>query len=182
MVDYFVNKPYMDDKEFLIAIDEMLLKTQYLRLNIIDKNKNLIKEVTGIATGGSISVNGSSALRRSGSLNMVALIDGEDQNNKITELENIIYMNKMVTIEVGIENTTGFYTEYNIIWYPIGVFIMSNANITKNNSGINLSVTLKDKMSLLNGENGGTFEAPLTHSPMETYEGIKEYPLFTILI
>jgi hypothetical protein len=53
-------------------------------------------------------------------------------------------MNKKVSVEVGFKNNLNQYTEYDIIWFPLGMFVMSGANIQKNNSGINISLTLKD--------------------------------------
>ena len=99
-----------------------------------------IGTIEGKVTGGSISVNGSSAIRRSGSLSMIA----DESNYRITELSNIIYMNKKVAVEVGFKNNLNQYTEYDIIWFPLGIFVMTGANIQKNNSGINISLTIKD--------------------------------------
>jgi len=38
-------------------------------------------------------------------------------------------MNKKVEVEIGYENQTSLYTDYDIIWIPLGIFVMSNANI-----------------------------------------------------
>ena len=60
---------------------------------------------------------------------------------------------------MGFTNTTLHqkYKDYDVIWIPLGVFIIKNASITQNNSGLNISVQLSDKMCLLNGEIGGKF-------------------------
>ena len=157
---------YLQDKAFLKIIDELPIKSQQVRLTVLTLQNKPIAQIEGVATGGSISVNGSSTVRRSGSLSIIA----DDTNYRITDIDNVIYMNKKVCIEMGYDNTTSLYTDYPIIWFPLGVFVMSNANIQKNSGGISISLTLKDQMSLLNGENGGTFESAITHSPMYVEE------------
>lgn len=164
------NYEYLYNQNFLAELDQQQNLTQYIKLTVLTMQNVPIGTIEGKATGGSVSVNGSSAIRRSGSLSMIA----DESNYRITELSNIIYMNKKVSVEVGFNNNLNQYSEYDIIWFPLGVFVMSNANIQKNNSGINISLTLKDQMSLLNGENGGTFETAVTHSPMAV-EKIDEF-------
>ena len=153
---------YLYNQDFLVELDQQQNHTQYIKLTVLTMQNTPIGTIEGKATGGSISVNGSSAIRRTGSLSMIA----DESNYRITELSNIIYMNKKVSVEVGFKNNLNQYTEYDIIWLPLGIFVMSGANIQKNNSGINISLTLKDQMSLLNGENGGTFETTVIHSPI----------------
>lgn len=152
---------YLQDFKFLRQFDAQQSQTQYIKLTVLDLNNTPLEYIEGKATGGNVSVNGSSAIRRSGSLSLIA----DESNYRITELENIIYMNKKVQVEVGFTNTTNQYLNHDIIWFPQGVFVMSGANIQKNNSGITISLTLKDQMSLLNGECGGVFETAVTHSP-----------------
>ena len=153
---------YLYDQNFLIELDQQQNQTQYIRLTVLTMQNAPIGTIEGKTTGGNISINGSSSIRRSGSLSMLA----DASNYRITELQNIIYMNKKVAIEIGIKNTLNQYQDNDIIWFPQGVFVMSGAKISKNNSGISIEVTLKDQMSLLNGENGGIFETTVTHSPM----------------
>lgn len=124
-----------------------------------------ITTVEGKATGGSISVNGASSIRRQGNLTMVA---SEDTYN-ITNIDNLLSINKRVAIEIGFKNIWGSYSEYSkypIIWFPQGVFVLSQAVVTKNMNSFSISLTLKDKMTLLNGENGGILPCAITHHPM----------------
>jgi hypothetical protein len=41
----------------------------------------------------------------------------------------------------------------------MGIYVMMNVNINNSTSGINITLTLHDKMALLNGECGGTLPA-----------------------
>ena len=65
----------------------------------------------------------------------------------ITEIRNLISLNKKVKAEVGLKNTLahlgeGYYPECDIIWIPLGLFVIKSANIAKSTSGINISLTL----------------------------------------
>ena len=64
---------------------------------------------------GSISVNGSSAIRRTLSLGMIV----DDSNANITNLENEISINKKFRLEVGLKNPlTDYISIYgDIIWF-----------------------------------------------------------------
>lgn len=73
-----------------------------------------------------------------------------------------------------------------IVWFKQGQFVISGASVAHNTNGINISVNLKDKMALLNGDCGGTFSIGLIHSPIyeEAEDGsiAKSYPLISELI
>lgn len=154
---------YLLDFEFLKALDINNLKTLYARINILNINDQPIAAIEGQAIGGSINVNGKSSVRRTGTLQMVA----DEQLYKITDIKNLIAIDKRIEIEIGVENSLKqkYYSNHDIIWFPLGIFIITNASITHNKSGVNISLNLKDKMVLLNGEKGGKLTSPITHSP-----------------
>ena len=162
--------PYLYDMDFLYAIDKTPNKTQLVRLTIMDRYDNPITSLEGLATGGSISVNGTSAIRRQGSLTVVA----EESVKKITDTNNLINLHKRVEIELGYKNTWNKYSDYPVIWFPQGIFVISNASISKNTSSFTISLTLKDKMALLNGEIGGIFPANINHHPLYNEVGAQE--------
>jgi hypothetical protein len=54
-------------------------------------------------------------------------------------------------MEIGYVNTTDEYKNYDILWFPMGVYIIINSSLSFDNSGITISLELKDKMCLLNG-------------------------------
>ena len=96
-------------------------------------------EIQGIVTSGNISVNGSSAIRRSGSLSLVAQEVNGKTVSKLTSVDNLISAEKRVKIEIGLANYID-PTQGLIIWYNQGVFVIGSASITHNNSGLNISV------------------------------------------
>ena len=68
---------------------------------VVWKSESDILSIEGIITGGNLSYNGKSSVRRTGSLTMLAF----DDNNKITEYDNPIAINKIVKIKIGISST-----------------------------------------------------------------------------
>ena len=156
---------YLLDKDFLTSLDLETIKTLYARVTILDINDRPIRAIEGKTTGGSLSINGTSAIRRTGSLTLIA----DSSYYNITDVSNLISINKRVEIEIGIKNSFFFsnsYPEYDIFWFPLGVFLIAGASIAHNNTGVNINLTLKDKMSLLNGENGGVLSSAVIHSPL----------------
>ena len=68
---------------------------------------------------------------------------------------------------IGFLNTTDKYLDYPIIWFPQGVYVIISPNITHNSQGINVSLTIHDKMALLNGECGGVLPASVIFHEVE---------------
>ena len=168
-------KEWLNDDDILQYIDELQFKTQYIKIISLD-NKDVPKAaIEGRATGGSISINGNSSVRRSGSLIMITTAEEEiDENgnltlvstmHKVTQINSIFSLNKRISIEVGFENSGTKYPKYSMFWFPLGKFLIQNASVTYNNSGITINLKFIDKMGLLNGEFGGIINSAVTHSP-----------------
>lgn len=177
-------KEYLKDSEFLTALDEMRIKKHYIKLTILSfVDEKPIREVQGIATAGSITVNGSAALRRTISLT----ISGVENENDINNIENIISINKKVKVEVGLENPFEDYKNYgDIIWFPLGTFVINQATSSTTASSANISISGKDKMCMLDGTCGGTLPSAVTfhETQYEDENGditIEQVPIFTII-
>ena len=95
----------------------------------------------------------------------------DEKSVKVTDIDNIFSLNKKIYLEIGYLNVFNKYTEYNIIWFPLGVFIIGNPSISHSTSGVTLSLQCKDKMCLLNGDVGGIIPAS---TQFDTYETIDE--------
>lgn len=151
---------YLNDMEFLQKLDKMHLRTQYAKIILLSfKDEKPIKEIQGNITAGSLSVNGSSSVRRTITLTMLASSD----NSNLEDIDNEISINKKVRIYVGYKNPLKSYAYYgDIIWFPCGLFVLSNANITRSTTGWSISISGKDKMCLLDGSAGGTLPASTT--------------------
>ena len=156
-------------------VNEQLIQTHYIHITVLnmDETKSL-GEIQGIVTSGNISVNGSSAIRRSGSLSLVAQEVNGKTVSKLTSVDNLISAEKRVKIEIGLVNYID-PTKDPIIWYNQGVFVIGSASITHNNSGLNISVQLKDKMALLSGDIGGTLPQAMVHAPEVVEDDMGNY-------
>lgn len=155
--------PYLKDSAFLKKFDELKLKEQYVKLIVLTFDEMPIQEIQGKVTGGNLTLDGSSGMRRTGNLSMVA----DKYENDLTDTKHLLSINKKVEVLIGFVNTTDEYTEYDMIWFPQGTYVIISPNISHNSDGINISLTLHDKMALLNGECGGTLPASVTFNEIE---------------
>lgn len=55
-----------------------------------------------------------------------------------------------------------FDYDRDLVWFPLGVFIINQPNISHTTGGCNISLSCKDKMCLLNGEMGGGLPTSVT--------------------
>lgn len=165
------NYPYLKDSSFLQFVDKMQNKEQYVRITLLDFSEKPIQSIQGQVTGGTINLDGSSSVRRTCNLSMVA----QEYENDLTNVDNLISINKKINLEVGFLNTTDEYTQYDIIWFPLGIYVIISSSISSGTSGATISLQLKDKMCLLNGECGGIIPASTTFHEYETVNENGEY-------
>lgn len=151
---------YLNSMDFLTQLDKLHMRVQYAKIILLSfKDEEPIKEIQGSITSGNLSVNGSSAIRRTINLTMLASID----NSNLEDIDNEISINKKIKVLIGYDNPLKSYKNYgDIIWFPCGLFVLSSANISRSTSGWNISITGKDKMCLLDGTAGGTLPASIT--------------------
>ena len=155
--------PYLKDSAFLKKFDELKLKEQYVKLIVLTFDEMPIQEIQGKVTGGNLALDGSSAMRRTGNLSMIA----DEYENDLTDTKHLLSINKKIDVLIGFINTTNEYKEYDMLWFPQGTYVIISPNISHNSSGVNISLTLHDKMALLNGECGGTLPASVIFNEIE---------------
>lgn len=150
---------YLNDMEFLKKLDKMNIRVQYAKIVLLSFDEKPIREIQGDIKSGTLNVNGSSSVRRTINLTMMASFE----NSNIEDIDNEISINKKVKVFIGYKNPFKSYEKYgNIIWFPCGLFILTGASITRSTTGWNISISGKDKMCLLDGTVGGTFPASIT--------------------
>ena len=157
------NFPYLKDSNFLKYFDEQKIKQQFVKIIVLTFNEMPITEIQGKVISGNITLDGSSSMRRTCNINLVA----DDYENDLTDTKHLLSINKKVEILIGFINTTEQYTDFPILWFPQGVFVITAPNISHGTNGINISLTLHDKMALLNGECGGTLPASIVFHQVE---------------
>lgn len=158
--------PYLNDAPFLKELDLQRIKEQYIKITVLDWNENPIQDLTGIALGGSINLDGSSSVRRTANINVLIL----DKDNPVTNPNYLLSINKKISIEIGLKNNTSYYKDYNVLWFPMGIYVIIQNSISHSLSGTNISLQLKDKMCLLNGECGGVLPASVNFNELETID------------
>lgn len=158
--------PYLQDSSFLKSFDKLKVKEQYVKITVLDFLEKPIRAIEGRVLGGSINIDGNSSIRRTCNLSIIA----SEHENDLTNVDNLLSLNKKVKVEVGFLNTTNQYKDFDIIWYPLGIYVIINPSISHGSDGVTISLQLKDKMCLLNGECGGVIPASTTFNEYETVD------------
>lgn len=165
------------DKDFLLKLDKSKNKTIYARITALKFNESPIETIEGRVTGGSINLDGASAMRRTCSLTMVA--QDFNYNNYYWGL------NTKFKLEIGVENLVDPVMP-DIIWFNQGIYLITGFNTSRNTNNFTISINGKDKMCLLNGEVSGSLESSVDFGVIEeeTADGvwaIRKVPIVDII-
>ena len=90
------SKRYLNDAEFLRALDNYPHKEKYARVISLTQSEEQIEEIQGQVTQGSINIDGNSAVRRSCSLTLVA--------TDINIHDFYWGLNTKIKVEIGLRN------------------------------------------------------------------------------
>ena len=154
---------YLNDPVFLKEFDQNRLKEQYIKINVLDFKENPIEEIQGKAISGNINLDGSSGMRRTANITFLA----NEYQNDLTNVKHLLSINKKIQLLIGFTNNTNKYDNYPIIWFPQGIYVIISPNISYSSTGLTISLTLHDKMALLNGECGGTLPASVIFNQIQ---------------
>lgn len=166
-------------RNFLSKLDETINQKQYVKITLLNWHEQPLKEIQGALTGGTLTKDGSSSVRRSCQLSTI--VDAGSYNLEDASMDFAI--NKKIFIELGMDNVTGEWDEYPILWFPQGVFFISSFQIGSSaGSAVSISLSLKDKMCGLNGDVGGTFPATVVFDQMDTQNAAGEYVTEKVLV
>lgn len=179
------------DKEFLKELDLDTQREVYIKIISLNNDELPVEEITGIASQGSLSIDGDSSIRRTCSLTLIAERLNINEYNwsfstkfklliglKVPQSlkEKYILMQDtsvdVLTGQVTLNNGTVYpYESYpDIIWFPQGIFLITSFKLNLNTNGTdNIYLTGKDKMALLNGELGGQFPHATDIGTIEEY-------------
>lgn len=165
LTNNYYTKLYEED--FLLALYTQKNRELYARIISLDINELPIQQIEGKITGGSINVDGDSNIRRTCNLSMVT---------KDISIDNYYWgIETKIKLEVGLKNNlknkyapSSLYPE--VAWFPQGIFILNSFNTSIEINNINISLSGKDKMCLLNGELGGQIFASVDFGTEEYQE------------
>ena len=150
----------INDKEFLYELSQFRQKEIYAKIIALDFEENPLEQIEGKVTGGSLNIDGSSAVRRTCNLSLVA---------KDVNISDFYWsVSNKFTLEIGVKNQIN--KEYpEIIWFSQGIYVITSFNVSLANNSYNISISGKDKMCLLNGDIGGNLYASIDFGKIDTY-------------
>ena len=163
---YFYNTDVEREKRTVLEdIQNFANQRQYIKMTLLDWEEHPLREIEGEISSGSISKNADSPVRRTANLSCAV----DARSYSVDDGKADFAINKKIYIEIGILNETDKYPEYPIFWFPQGVFFIGSFAINSSSTGsTNISLTLKDKMAMLNGDVGGTLPALVIFDSMDT--------------
>lgn len=171
---------FLYSKNFLEQLDKHPHKVKYVRITAQDYSGMPTQRLEGIATGGSISLDGKSKQQRTCSLTL--LVDKESViiNNKYWALQT------QFILEIGLLNEIDS-SQDKIIWFKQGVFVIDSFSYQINSGQISVSIGGKDKLSKLDGTIGGKLGSVVVFDTIkkeivknEDYDFIK-IPIYDII-
>ena len=156
------------DDDFLISLYSQRTREIYARIISLDINELPVDRIEGKVTGGSINVDGDSAIRRSCSLTLVT------ENIDINEFYWGI--KTKFKLEIGLKNNLTneyepdgkFYPD--IVWFKGGTYLITSFNTSISTNNCSISLQGKDKMCLLNGDLSGQLFASIDFGTEEYQE------------
>ena len=166
-----LKDPLVND-DFLLEIDRIKEKELYARVTVLTQDENPIEFIEGRIISGSLNIDGSSTVRRSCSLSLIA--------NDLSIRDFYWSLKSKFKLEIGIKNNiNNNYPE--IIWFPQGLFIFTTfaTSIGVNNYTVNISG--KDKMCLLNGELDGQLPHSIDFGKFDDQGTIKQNTIKEII-
>lgn len=161
--------PYLQDYIFLDKLYTQHNQTTYAQITVLDWYERPLQEVQGRVLSASISLNGDSSVRRTANMSIKIL----DYDEIYTNIDSLFSINKKIFVESGIKNNLrhlgqDYYPNNEIIWFPLGLYVITGCSVTHDSSGVTLSLQLTDKMCLLNGTAGGIIPASANFESYDT--------------
>ncbi len=117
-----------------------------IKIDLINENDIIVDSFEGIATEGTINLDGNSTYRRSG--NMTVVFD--KRHNLLPKPDSKIWLNKRIGIHIGLKS---YFDE--IVWFNMGRFAIDEVDLNFNSAEKTMSCQLKDYMAFLDGTLGG---------------------------
>lgn len=147
------------DIEFLYQLSTAKEREIYARITSLTWEEMPIEYIEGKVTGGSINVDGSSAVRRTCNLTLIA---------KDININDFYWgVKTKFKLEIGLRNKIN--PKYpDIIWFKQGLFVITSFSTQASTNNYSISISGKDKMCLLNGDIAGAL-------PHTTDFGVEEY-------
>ena len=147
------------DIDFLSKLILYRQREVYARITALTLDELPIEYIEGKVTGGSVNVDGNSAVRRTCSLTMIA---------KEVNINDFYWgLKNKFKLEIGLKNMVD-KSYPDMIWFKQGLFVITSFNTSQSTNNYTINISGKDKMCLLNGDLAGAL-------PHTTDFGVEEY-------
>lgn len=142
----------------------------YGRITSLTWDERPIETIEGLVSGGSINLDGDSAVRRSCSLQMLT-----------TPKDYKWVLKTKFRLEIGVSEDGG-----PVEWYRQGTFVITSFSTSLSTNNCTINISGQDKMGLLNGEIGGVLNAEHDFGQWEQQEEdgsitLHRYPIKDII-
>lgn len=117
-----------------------------IKIDLINENDIIVDSFEGIATEGTINLDGSSTYRRSGNLTMVF----DKKYNLLPKPDSKIWFNNKIGVHILLEDYFG-----NIVPFNMGRFAINEVDLNFNSAEKTISCQCFDMMAFLDGTLGG---------------------------
>lgn len=166
-----IKNNFLNDEKILKAITEQTISETVVRVSVLNWSEQIVDSIQGKVISGSINVDGNTAMRRTCSL---SLLLENFQNGDIKNTVDSLSLGKKVKIFIGVKNRLKkefpSYANLDYFWFPQGVFVIDQISVNQSVSNFIIDLSLKDKISLLNGDCGGTLPAAIDFDKVEYYQ------------
>ena len=148
----------------IITQEDLLVVLQHssdphlkLHIEVLDSNQKIIDTLNCGLTGGSMSINGESDVRRTANFIIQPSLKGKI---KLTE-NSLLWLNKDIRISVGLYNPRTKLYKY----YPLGYYVYTDTSGTYDATTDSLTINCADFMKKLDGTKNGQLGALIISYP-----------------
>lgn len=152
----------------MVMLNELLKnnsRTVYARITALTQDEFPVEYIEGKVSGGSVNVDGQSAVRRTCSITLIA--------NDLNINDYYWGLKTKFKLEVGLKDND------EITWFKQGMFIITSFNVSLGTANYTVNINGKDKMCLLNGDLGGTLPHITDFGVEENYDSETNITTYT---
>lgn len=142
--------------DFLSELFEYNLRVIHNKIQLLDWDEKVIREIQGVVKNGSYNVDGNSSSRR----NLTLTFGVKDRDGGY--VANYLTPDKKIKLFIGLENFTNRFKEEPIIWFNMGIFILTEPSFSHGIGETTITFSAQDKMSMMNGTIGGKLPSPVS--------------------
>lgn len=150
------------NQNFLLKLDAQQNTETFARVTLLTNKELPIERIEGrITNGGSISLDGNSAIRRTCSLSFIS--------NNTNFHEYYWTVKSKFKLEIGVKNNVdSLYPD--IIWFSQGIYVFTSFSVAYSTNNFTVSLQGKDKGCLINGEISGSFSSSVDLGTIENID------------